>query len=80
MALTVKISRADYTSLLADRARLDWLADPANPLGNVQLPNGAVIANHHDMRAAIDAARTGNYEKNAPIIEPGYAKQKKAKG
>ena len=76
MPLTVKISRADYTALLADRARLDWLADPANHLGNVHLPAGAVEANLHSLRAAIDATMSGTYEKNAPLIDPGYLAQK----
>ena len=39
-----------------DTARLDWLADPANTIGNVQLPTGCVQAHPESMRAAIDAA------------------------
>jgi len=41
---------------LQDAKRLDWLADPANPVGNVQLPVEAVTANLHSLRDAIDAA------------------------
>lgn len=80
MGITVVIQRAEHKKLLADRARLDWLADPENHIGNVHLPVGAVTENLHCLRSAIDAAMTGNYEKNAPIIEPGYANQKKANG
>lgn len=39
-----------------DAARLDWLADPANTIGNVQLPTECVEQNIHSLRAAIDAA------------------------
>lgn len=39
-----------------DTARLDWLADRENAIGNVQLPTACVHANLHCMRAAIDAA------------------------
>ena len=39
-----------------DRARLDWLADPANSIGIVSLPKKYVLNNLHCMRAAIDAA------------------------
>lgn len=42
--------------LKADRARIDWLADPANGIGNVQLPRPCVEQNLGSMRAAIDAA------------------------
>jgi len=42
--------------LKADRARLDWLADPKNDQGQISLPYAAVKAGHGDMRAAIDAA------------------------
>lgn len=43
-------------SAAADTARLDWLADPENVIGNVQLPTMCVMNNLHDMRAAIDEA------------------------
>ena len=55
-----------------DKARLDWLADPENHIGNVMLPVGVVQKNLDSLRAAIDAAMSGNYERNAPMIEPGY--------
>lgn len=42
--------------LLADAARLDWLADPLNCMGNVQLPTHCVTANLGNMRDAIDMA------------------------
>lgn len=44
------------TAALEDSKRLDWLADTANTVGNVQLPTEAVMANMHSLRAAIDAA------------------------
>lgn len=55
-----------------DAIRLDWLADPDNRIGNVQLPVGAVIENVGSLRDAIDAAMSGDYERNAPLVEPGY--------
>ena len=39
-----------------DAERLDWLADPNNSIGNVQLPTECVIGNAHSLRAAIDDA------------------------
>jgi hypothetical protein len=56
-----------------DKARIDWLADPENAIGNVQLPVGAVIENVGSLRDAIDAAMTGNYEHNAALVESGYS-------
>ena len=41
---------------LKDAKRMDWLADPENTVGNVQLPTEAVTANLHSLRDAIDAA------------------------
>ena len=49
--------------LQKDKTRLDWLADPSNHLGNVQLPRAAVEANLDSLRHAIDAAMTGDYPK-----------------
>src|SRR5690625_6779790 len=44
------------TNTLADTARLDWLADPANEaVGRIVL-NNAVPSERGDLRAAIDAA------------------------
>jgi len=60
-----------------DKARIDWLADPENTIGNVQLPVGAVTENIGSLRDAIDAAMSGNYEKNAPMVEPGYSENTK---
>jgi hypothetical protein len=42
--------------LRADKARLDWLADKDNTIGQVLLPYACVEANLHSLRAAIDAA------------------------
>lgn len=42
--------------LQKDRARLDWLADVNNTIGNVQLPFECIEANLGSMRSAIDAA------------------------
>jgi len=46
----------DCRRLAADKLRLDWLADPNNYIGNVQLPREIVERNAHSLRAAIDAA------------------------
>lgn len=40
----------------ADKARLDWLADRENTIGNVQLPAMCVMNNMHSLRGAIDEA------------------------
>jgi len=55
--------------LQKDKIRLDWLADPSNQLGNVQLPRGAVETNLDSLRKAIDATMTGDYPKPEPITE-----------
>ena len=39
-----------------DTVRLDWLADPANKIGNVALPTECVERHLDSMRDAIDAA------------------------
>lgn len=44
--------------LREDAARLDWLADPNQAIGNIQLPNDCVLDNLHSLRDAIDAARS----------------------
>lgn len=46
----------DTVAAMKDAERMDWLADPANTVGNVQLPTAAVTANIHSLRDAIDAA------------------------
>lgn len=38
-----------------DTVRLDWLADPANKIGNVILPAECVMQHPYNMRDAIDA-------------------------
>lgn len=48
--------RAENKGLLADKARLDWLADLENHLGTVSLPAECVMEHPDSMRAAIDAA------------------------
>jgi hypothetical protein len=62
----------DWDNLMADKLRIDWLADPKNEIGNVQLPVGAVMENIGSLREAIDAAMSGNFEANMPLVEPGY--------
>ena len=47
---------AELQELEKDKARLDWLADANNTVGNVTLPRDIVERNLHDMRAAIDEA------------------------
>jgi hypothetical protein len=49
-------SLAEKLRLCADKARIDWLADTDNQIGNVTLPSECVLANSHSLRAAIDAA------------------------
>ena len=58
----------ETVAAMKDRERMDWLADPVNPVGNVQLPTAAVTANIHSLRDAIDAAMamTANALANAP--------------
>lgn len=68
------IPLADLAELQKDKARLDWLADPANKIGNVQLPSSAVTANPHSLRAAIDAAMSCDYSPRAALIKQGYLK------
>lgn len=57
---------------LQDAKRLDWLADPENSIGNVQLPTEAVTANLHSLRDAIDAAMAmpANVEHQRPRSGP----------
>lgn len=66
---------AEWDAMEADKRRLDWLADPNNKIGNVQLPVGAVMENISSLREAIDAAMSGDYEKNMPLVEPGYSRE-----
>ena len=46
----------ELADLLKDKARLDWLADVNNTIGNVQLPRDIVERNLHSLRDAIDEA------------------------
>lgn len=46
----------ENAALRADAARLDWLADKDNEIGNVQLPTHCVTANLDSLRGAIDMA------------------------
>lgn len=45
-----------------DRRRMDWLADPENKIGNVQLPTEIVKSNPHSLRDAIDAAMKQSFD------------------
>lgn len=56
LAAEVRRLRHENAELRKDAARLDWLADPENHNGSVQLPREIVFANIHSMRDAIDAA------------------------
>lgn len=47
---------SELERLNRDKQRLDWLADPTNPIGNVQLPRGVVERNLGCLRSAIDEA------------------------
>ena len=60
---------AEVQLLRADAARLDWLADLDNIIGNVQLPTMCVMNNLHDMRAAIDEAMTLDPEVWAEVAD-----------
>lgn len=51
-----EILSAEVVRLRKDEKRLDWLADPDNHIGNVQLPTHCVMQNLHSLRDAIDAA------------------------
>jgi len=50
--------KIERNNAIADSKRLDWLADPANTIGNVLLPNDCVEQNPQSLRDAIDAAMT----------------------
>lgn len=51
-----KAAASTLAELRADARRLDWLADPANPIGQVLLPEACVTNNLANMRGAIDEA------------------------
>lgn len=46
----------EVQALRKDAERLDWLSDPENNIGNVQLPISCVENNLHSLRGAIDEA------------------------
>ena len=46
----------ENADLRKDKARIDWLADPAQNIGDLILPRDIVERNLHSMRAAIDEA------------------------
>lgn len=56
-------SSAEAKELRKDKARLDWLADRENTVGNVFLPRDVVARNLHSLRAAIDDAMAMQVEK-----------------
>lgn len=53
----------------ADKARLDWLSDKDNPIGNVHLPSVCVMNNLHSLRGAIDEAMRLDPEIVKTILE-----------
>lgn len=46
----------ENAELKKDKARIDWLADPAQNIGDLILPRDIVERNLHSLRAAIDEA------------------------
>jgi hypothetical protein len=55
LSILTRLER-ENAELRADKARLDWLADPKNTIGNVMLPREYIMNNLDCMRSAIDAA------------------------
>lgn len=49
-------TEAELQELLKDKARLDWLADATNTIGNVLLPRDIVERNLGSLRDGIDEA------------------------
>lgn len=60
-------SSAAINELKRDKARLDWLSDPSNHLGNVSLPTECVMNNLGSMRGAIDEAMEMGEQENAKV-------------
>lgn len=60
----------EIRQLRKDEARLDWLADPSNWIGNVQLPTHCVTANIGNLRDAIDMAM--REQENAKLTGRNY--------
>jgi hypothetical protein len=52
--------RAENEALRGDKELLDWLADPENEVGNVQLPTKCVMENMGSLRDAIRQAMQSN--------------------
>ena len=55
---------AHIEALRGDKELLDWLADPENEAGNVQLPTKCVMENMGSLRDAIRQAMQSNTEGN----------------
>lgn len=49
-------AEVENARLQRDAARLDWLSEPDNAIGNVQLPTQCVESNPDSLRGAIDMA------------------------
>lgn len=56
MTVRSVLQSLEIQQALADSKRIDWLADPNNNIGNVQLPSEVVENNLYSLRDAIDAA------------------------
>lgn len=52
----MSVTEAELKELLKDKARLDWLADVDNTIGNVILPTDIVERNLGSLRDGIDEA------------------------
>lgn len=50
------LQSSEVQALKRDKERIDWLSDPENSIGNVQLPTVCVERNPHSLRDAIDDA------------------------
>ena len=69
---------ADFDVKSEDARRLDWLADPDNAIGNVQLPTVCVEANLESLRGAIDMAMRMDKAHNVKRNRPAFERQRKA--
>ena len=54
--------KRENAELKKDKARLAWMADANNTIGNVTLPRNIVEGNLHILRAAIDECMTMLHE------------------
>lgn len=52
----MSVTEAELSELQKDKARLDWLADVNNTIGNVLLPTDIVERNLGSLRDGIDEA------------------------